>query len=74
MEKNYIQSRIAQLIREDLVNKFYGKERTHFVEKIIRLNTISSNPALNNEAAKLNQELCELIGVDPESLKNHLNS
>lgn len=74
MEKNYIQSRIAQLIREDLVNKSYGKERTHFVEKIIRLNTISSNPALNNEAAKLNQELCELIGVDPESLKNHLNS
>lgn len=74
MDKKYIQSRITQLVQEDLINKFYGKERTHFVEKLVRLNTISSDPALNNEAAKLNQELCDLIGIDPESLKNHLNS
>lgn len=69
MDKNYIQSRITQLVQEDLINKFYGKERTHFVEKLVRLNTISSDPALNNEAAKLNQELCDLIGIDPESLR-----
>lgn len=69
MDKNFIQSRITQLVQEDLINKFYGKERTHFVEKLELLNAISSDPALNNGAAKLNQELCDLIGIDPESLR-----
>lgn len=69
MDNNFIQSRITQLVQEDLINKLYGKERTHFVEKLELLNAISSDPTLNNGAAKLNQELCDLIGIDPESLR-----
>lgn len=68
MDIKFIQSRIAKLSQEDLVNKFFGKDRTHFVEKFQRLKAIANEPAQEDESKKLNEELSALIGISVESL------
>lgn len=77
MDIKFIQSRIAKLSQEDLVNKFFGRDRSHFVEKFQHLKAIGKNPAREDEATKLNEELCALIGISVESLnelRENLNS
>ncbi len=64
MDLKEIQTRIAELSQEDLVNRFYGRERSHFVEKLLHLFEIADNPDFQEEYEALNKELCELIGID----------
>ncbi|MBO6251606.1 MAG: hypothetical protein J6N71_09710 [Muribaculaceae bacterium] len=68
MDIKFIQSRIAKLSQEDLVNKFFGKDSTHFVENFQRLKAIVNDPAQEDESKKLNEELSALIGISVESL------